>query len=156
MVARSRMPTRPWPPPVARAPLATRTGTAPLAGAWASVRTSSARLSGRYARCSRTCEPGACRIALLSASCTMRYADRSTPSGSVTGFPLQVTVTDTPPLRAESSSASRSASPGWGAVSCPSVRSTPSTRRSSVSPASALALISPKLSTSSVGGSAVL
>ena len=49
----------------------------------------------------------------------MRYADRSTPSGSVTGFPLRVTVTDTPPLRAESSRASRSASPGCGAVSWP-------------------------------------
>ena len=95
-------------------------------------------------------------MALLSASCTMRYADRSTPSGSGTGFPLQVTVTDTPPLRAESSTASSSANPGCGAVSCPPVRSTPSTRRNSVRPASALALISPKLSTSSGGGSAVL
>ena len=72
------------------------------------------------------------------------------------GFPLQVTVTDTPPLRAESSRASRSASPGCGVVSWPPVRSTPSTRRNSVRPASALALISPKLSTSSGGGSAVL
>src|SRR5215469_14452943 len=156
MVARSRMPTRPWPPPTARAPLATRTGAVLLAGGRASLRISSTRLSGQYARCSRTWEPGACRIALLSASCRMRYADRSTPPGSVTGFPLRVTVTDTPPLRAESSRASRSASPGWGAVSRPSVRSTPSTRRSSVSPASALARISPKLSTSCGGGSAVL
>src|SRR6185437_11641200 len=58
IVARSRMPTRPCPPPAARVPLGTRTG------ATASLQTSSARPSGWYATCTWTCEPGACRIAL--------------------------------------------------------------------------------------------
>src|SRR6185437_554775 len=150
IVARSRMPTRPCPPPAAQVPLATSTEATP------SLRISSVRLSGRYATCTCTRAPGACRIALLSASCTIRYADRSTPSGRSTGFPLQVTATDTPPLRAESSRVSSSASPGCGVVPATPVRSTPSTRRSSPRPASALARISPKLSTSSGGGSAVL
>ncbi len=71
-------------------------------------------------------------------------------------MPLTPELIVTPPLRADSSSPSRSARPGWGAMSGVSLRSTPSTRRSSLRPDSALARISAKLSTSSFGGSVVL
>ena len=53
--------------------------------------------------------------ALVSASCTIRYADTSTPAGSVPAAGRQPRSTSSPPARNSSTSAGRSASPGAGA-----------------------------------------
>ena len=65
-------------------------------------------------------------------------------------------MTVTPPVRAELEQAGELVQAGLRRRVRPSLRSTPSTRRSSVSPLSALARISAKLSASSGGGSAAL
>ena len=60
-------------------------------------------------------EPGACRSALLSASCTIRYADSSTPGGSGRASPLISVVTSSPAARMLSTSASSRSRVGCGA-----------------------------------------
>ena len=80
-------------------------------------------------------EPGACRTTLDSASCTIRYADSWTASGSPATSPVTVSRTGVPAAVIRSTSSPRSASVGCGAsagASCSS-RSAESSPRSSVS-----------------------
>ena len=76
----------------------------------------------------------ACRRVLVSASCTIRYTDTSTPGGSGRSSPLVRSVTVRPAARTSSSSVERLATPGCGTVSGSSSprRRTPSRRRISV------------------------
>src|SRR5262245_14771743 len=92
--------------------------------------------SSLYTTATSTTAPGACWRAFVSASWTIRYADRSTPTGSGTGVPLRVSRTGVPAARAASISSSIWSRPGCGessATSSTSTRSTPSNRRISVS-----------------------
>ena len=86
-------------------------------------------------------------MALLSASCTIRYADSSTPCGSGRGVPVTSTVTARPAASALATSSSSRSRVGWGpgSSSAPSARSTPTTRRSSRSPSVAVARMVAKL-----------
>src|SRR5208282_2679045 len=133
---RSRIPVSPWPGPCSfRAgpegppgPLATRSRTAPASWSTDTV----------------TAAPGACWLALDSDSCTIRYAHTATPEGTWSSAGGTDSSTDTPARRAASTSAGRSAS--WGCGASPagwSWRSTPSSRRISVSASRATPLSEP-------------
>src|SRR5260370_1206254 len=60
-----------------------------------------------------------CLPTLVSASCTMRYADRSIPAGTSRTAPVRSTATSTPAPAVLATSRSRSASPGAGASGAP-------------------------------------
>src|SRR6476661_781397 len=125
-VTRSRMPVIPWPESARGA--GTLAGGAP---APESV-TSTATDSGRYLIVTSAAEAAPCLITLVSASWTIRYADRSMPGGMSPRWPSTLIPTSwTWPA-----SEARSARPGAGVRlprGSPSCRSTPSSRRISVS-----------------------
>ena len=77
----------------------------------------------------------ACRVTLVSASCTIRYAASPTAAGSGRAVPVTSTVTGSPAAEVRSTSASSASSPGAGARGAPSspCRSSSSTERSSPS-----------------------
>ena len=80
----------------------------------------------------------ACLMVLVNASCTIRYADRSTLAGSVDGWPSMRRCTSVPAARTWSTSAGTEHSPGCGAScgsSAGSRLTTPSSRRISASEA---------------------
>src|SRR5579884_341789 len=123
---RSRIPTSPCPP---------------LSGAVpAGVRSSSTEPSSVTATCSDSADQDrrtharvrpACLRLLVSASCTIRYAESSTPSLPVGGAPSIASVTCRPAWFISSTSAGRPARLGTGASSgsAPLSRSTPTRRR---------------------------
>ncbi len=82
--------------------------------------------------------PGACRALLLSASCTIRYADRPTPAG--TSPYLAFNAISVPVARSRSTTSSTPRSSGCGVVpaASSSARSAPSIRRISVMPSRAI------------------
>ena len=84
MAARSRMPMMPCPPPLAEpAPARQVRGALGAGRAVVPDLDHQGRLAVVQPHLDR--DPGACRMALLSASCTIRYADRSTPAGAGRG-----------------------------------------------------------------------
>ena len=87
--------------------------------------TRSASESGLHAISTSTVAPGACLRAFDSASCTIRYAHRSTPAGSVVASPLMVRRTVEPAARAVSISSSSWARPGCGTAPGVAVRVLP-------------------------------
>src|SRR3954447_6008580 len=122
-LTRSPMPTNPCPSPSFRAPPTP------------SSRTSNRRQSGVYAIVTSALRPPECLSALVSPSWTMRYAERSSDRGSVTGSPSTCRRTSRPAARTSFASASRSCRPGPGVSSSrasPSRRA-PSRRRISAS-----------------------
>ncbi|MDQ1037776.1 hypothetical protein QFZ75_004192 [Streptomyces sp. V3I8] len=156
IVARSRIPSRPWPAP--------GEGGAVLLGAELTTRI--CRPRGKCVSSTLTVEPGACRSALLSASWTIRYADSSTPGGSGSRSPLTWEITVSPAARVFSTRTPRRSRVGcgaWGAVPVPgapspygssgfSERSTPRTLRSSVSASRAFCRMPARFSFSSSEG----
>ena len=72
----------------------------------------------------------ACLSTLVTASCRIRYADRSTPGGSGRGVPSTRSSAVSPPARTGSSSSAARVRPGWGMLVAGSsgARSTPSSR----------------------------
>lgn len=148
IAVRSRMPVSPCPEP------------ADGAAAYAAGELTTRRLSPARVKDSSTAAspPGAWRSVLLSASCTMRYADNSTPGGSRRRLPRTRAVTGTPALRTLANSASNCASEGCGVVPSglspvASDRNRPSMWRSSARPSCAFARIDASSLTSSCGGS---
>ncbi|MEO6088429.1 MAG: hypothetical protein ABIQ18_35485 [Umezawaea sp.] len=99
----------------------------------------------------------ACRITFVSASCTIRYADRSIPSGRP-ATPLIRASTSTPATRARSTSSSTSDNPGVGRRSTASStvpdRSAPSRCRISASAARLAVSITWRASPASCGRTA--
>lgn len=131
---RSRIPSTPCPAP--------GDGLASRLGAPLTIRTPSP--PSTYEISTRASAPGECRSALLSPSCTIRYADSSTPCGSGRGEPVTTASTTSPALRTLSSSESRLPSVGCGAsgslstkASGSAERTTPRMRRSSARAATA-------------------
>ena len=94
---------------------------------------------GRAGSAGGTCARAgpACLSAFVNASCTIRYADRSTPGGSSRLSPSTVTSTGSPASRIFAARTSTCARLGCGAsaISSPSSRRTPSSRRISASAA---------------------
>src|SRR5207248_8165775 len=99
---RSRSPISPRPPDPG----------APVAGRPSSV-TAISRSSGRYSRTTAARAVPACLITLVSASCTTRYAARSTPGGR-SRAPVTVSSTLSPAARTRSTRAGTRAAPGCG------------------------------------------
>lgn len=89
----------------------------------------------------RVVAPGACRTMLARASCTIRYADRSTACGTSPRSAASDSSAGTPARTVASTSCWTRSSPGCGArsPSLPSLRSTESSRRISASDSRALA-----------------
>ncbi len=85
--------------------------------------------------------PGACRTTLASASCTIRYADRSTADGTSPRSAASDSSTGSPARTVASTSCWSRSRPGCGArsPSVPSLRSTDSSRRISPSDSRAAA-----------------
>src|SRR5204862_184592 len=93
VLIRSRIAARPLPVAAGRSPHGTGVRSEPAS-------LISTTRGSPYSRRTRTDEFGACRTQLVSASCTIRYADRSTASGSGCRSPLTVKVTSRPADRA--------------------------------------------------------
>ncbi|CAI4156567.1 hypothetical protein CCOS2040_06330 [Streptomyces albidoflavus] len=128
------MPSRPWPPPGGGS-----AGAAPGAGVAAGPpsRTviSTCPSTGTMLTSARAPGP-ACLWTLVSASCTTRYAARSTAAGSGSPRSGQAISTGRPALRNRSARSSRRARPGAGSVGAsgsPLWRSRPTVARSSSS-----------------------
>src|SRR5690606_32051251 len=120
--ARSRMPGRPCP---AWSPVATGPVPGPLA--------TSSRTVSPYSRSTTTRLPWACREALASDSCRIRYRTIAGVVPTTSASPVTVQVMSSPAPSASRSSRSTSAVPGCGTCSAcwPSLRSTPSIVRTS-------------------------
>ena len=76
---------------------------------------STSRLPAPYSSTTWQRSAPECLTTLVSASCTMRNADRSRLAGRLRGVPIRSTVTVTPAPAVRSTSRSRLASPGAGA-----------------------------------------
>jgi signal transduction histidine kinase len=77
-----------------------------------------------------------CLSVFVSASCTIRYAEKSMPAGSARRSPVTVSETSSPVARTRSTSSGRRVSPGGGARPAPSPAgawTTLSSRRNSAS-----------------------
>ncbi len=97
--------------------------------------------------------PGACRTTLASASCTIRYADRSTAGGTSPNSLESERSTGSPARTVASTSCWSRSSPGCGArsPSVPSLLSTDSSRRISPSDSRAAAAIAVNSSSAAFG-----
>lgn len=121
------------------------------------TRTVSREPSAAVVTDTRVRAPGACRTTLASASCTMRYADRSTAGSSGKGPSGSDNSTGTPARTVPSTSFGSIPTPGCGVFAGPpcrsdsSLRSTPSSRRISARDSRAVAAIDPNSSSASRG-----
>ena len=87
-----------------------------------------------------------CLTTLVSASCTTRYAARSTPAGTSPRSPVTSRVTPSPVRRTSAASVFRSASPGDGVTAAGSLpsRRAPSIRRISTSASRLVCSMTPR------------
>src|SRR5436190_1531209 len=109
---------------------------------------------GRYPMTTSTREGRECFKTFVSPSCTIRYADRSNPTGSGRRSPSIVSRTGTPASRTCSTSVSSSSKPGCGVrliTRSASGRSSPMRRRISTSASRPVCSMLPRAVSASLG-----